>query len=82
MKKLIGKVTHYYSNIEVAVVELEDELKEGDQIFIEGVTTNIQQTVDSIQLEHEKIKEAHAGDSVGLKVAGRVRLGDKCYLVE
>lgn len=82
MKKLIGKVTHYYSNVGVAVVELEDDLHEGDNISIEGATTNIQQNVESMQLEHEKIKSAKKGDAVGLKVAERVRPGDKCYLVE
>ncbi len=81
-KKLIGKVTHYYSNIGVAVVELEDDLKQGDTISIEGATTNIQQTVDSMQLEHESAGIAHSGDAVGLKVSERVRAGDKCYLIE
>lgn len=82
MKKLIGKVTHYYSNIGVAVVELEGDLKEGEKISIEGATTNIQQTAESMQLEHETVQVAKKGDAVGLKVAERVRPGDKCYLVE
>lgn len=82
MKKRIGRVTHYYSNIGVAVVELEDDLRQGDNISIEGATTNFQQTVDSMQLEHEEIKEAHNGDAVGMKVKERVRLGDICYKEE
>jgi len=80
-KKLIGKVTHYYSKIDVAIVELEDDLQQGDRISIEGATTNIQQTVDSMQIEHEPVKNAHRGDAVGLKVPDKVRPGDAVYKV-
>jgi len=81
-KKLIGKVTHYYSKIGVAIVELEDDLEYGDQISIEGATTNIQETVDSMQVEHEAVKMAHRGDAIGLKVPDKVRPGDVVYKVE
>lgn len=78
-KKLIGKVTHYYSKIGVAIVELEDDLQQGDSISIEGATTNIQETVDSMQVEHEAVKMAHRGDAIGLKVPDKVRPGDFVY---
>lgn len=81
-KKLVGKVTHYYSKIDVAIVELEDDLQQGDRISIEGTTTNIQQTVDSMQVEHESIKSARRGDAIGLKVNGKVKPGDVVYKVE
>lgn len=80
-KKLVGKVTHYYTKIGVAVVELSDTLSVGDTISIEGATTNVQQTVDSMQIEHENVASAKAGDSVGLKVADRTRPGDNVYKV-
>ena len=78
-KKLVGKVAHYFTKIGVGVIELSDELKVGDRISIEGATTNIQQTVDSMEIEHEKVPSAGAGDSIGLKVAQRVREGDLVY---
>ena len=78
-KKLVGTVEHYYTKIGVAVINLEDELSVGDKISIEGATTNIQQTVDSMQVEHENVDVAKAGDSVGLKVVDRVRPGDNVY---
>ena len=81
-KKLIGKITHYYSKISVAIVELEDDLEYGDRISIEGATTNIQQVVDSMQIEHESVKSAHKGDAIGLKVPDKVRPGDVVYKVE
>lgn len=81
-KKLIGKVSHYYSKIGVAVVDLKDNLEKGDKISIEGSSTNLQQTVDSMQVEHEHVSTASRGSSVGLKVSDRVRPGDNVYLEE
>jgi len=80
-KKLVGKVSHYYTKIGVAVVELNDTLKIGDKISIEGNTTNFEQIVDSMQIEHQDVQEAKAGDSIGLKVIDRVREGDKVYKI-
>ena len=79
--KLIGKITHYFSKIEVAVIELSDVLKVGDTIRIVGGATDFNQTVDSMEIEHEKVKEAKVGDSAGLKVAQKVREGYKVYKV-
>jgi len=75
----IGDVSHYYTNIEVAVVELIDNLKIGDKIMIKGATTEFTQLVKSIQIEHDQVNEADAGDSIGLQVIFRVRLGDQVF---
>jgi putative protease len=80
-KKLVGKVTHYFTKIGVAIVELSDKLKIGDEITVEGATTNIRQRVDSMQIEHKPVEEAKAGDLIGLKVVERVREGDNVYKV-
>jgi putative protease len=80
-KKLIGKIAHYYSKIGVAVIDLEDELSVGDEISIEGATTNVRQKVESMQVEHKNIETAKAGDSIGLKVIDRVRETDAVYKV-
>jgi len=80
-KKLIGKIAHYYSKIGVAVIDLEDELSVGDEISVEGATTNVRQKVESMQMEHQNIETAKAGDSVGLKVIDRVREQDAVYKV-
>ena len=77
----VGSVTHYFTKIGVAVVELNDTLSVGDRILIKGMTTNIEQTVDSMQIEQESIKKAEAGQSVGLKVEDRVREGDVVYRI-
>jgi putative protease len=80
--KEVGKVSHFFSKINVAVIELRDTLSVGDKIFIKGPTTDIEQTVDSMEIEHEKIKQATAGHSVGMKVKGRVRENDTVYKTE
>jgi len=78
-KKLVGRVTHYFPKIGVGVVELVDELKVGDVISIEGVTTNFQQVVESMQIEHQNVQVAKAGDAIGLKVKERVREKDQVF---
>jgi len=79
--KEVGKVTHYFTRISVAVVELTDTLSVGDRILIKGSTTNFEQTVDSMQIEHENVTTAGPGQSIGLKVKDRVREGDKVYKI-
>lgn len=79
--KPIGAITHYYSKIGVGIVELEGELKVGDKVKIKGHSTDIEQDIDSIQINHEDVQEAKKGDVVGLKVPDKVREGDKVYKV-
>ncbi len=80
-KKLIGKIAHYYTKIGVAVIDLSDALSVGDEISIEGSTSNVRQKVESMQVEHKNIKTAKSGDSVGLKVLDRVREEDAVYKI-
>mgnify|MGYP001082690616 CR=1 FL=1 len=80
-KKLVGKISHYYGKIGVAVVEVEDEIDVGDTISIEGAVTNFRQTVDSMEIEHKQIKKAKKGDSIGLRVAEKVRENDNVYKI-
>jgi putative protease len=75
----IGDVSHYFTRIEVAVIELKDKLKVGDEIRFKGATTDFTQKVESIQIEHKQVEEARAGDSIGLLVRFRVREGDEVF---
>ena len=79
--KEVGKVAHYYTHLKVAVVELTGTLKVGDKILVKGATSNFEQTVDSMQIEHDKIEEAKAKQSVGLKVKEHARQHDVVYKV-
>ncbi len=75
----VGEVSHYFTKIGVAVIEISSPLKVGDQIAIKGMTTNFEQTIDSMQVEGENLEEANPGDDIGMKVADRVRKGDIVY---
>ncbi len=81
-KKQIGKVSHFFSKISVVVVDLTDQLKVGDKISIEGRGNVLEQTVASIQMEHENIESAKAGESIGLKVDSPVKEGDIVFKIE
>ena len=77
----VGEIKHFYGHISVAVVELTGALKVGDEIHIKGATTDFTVKVDSMQIEHQNIEEAKAGDSIGLKVPEKVRSGDIVYKI-
>lgn len=78
-EKKIGTVMSYYSQIGVAAIELEGPLKIGDKVKIKGSTTDFEQTVDSMQIEHKKVSEAKKGASIGIKVKDKVRPNDAVY---
>jgi translation elongation factor EF-1alpha len=75
-EKPVGTITHYFSKIGVAVIELEDELKVGDVIHVKGHTSDFEQKIDSMQIEHETVEAAKAGQAVGLRVNEHVREHD------
>lgn len=77
----IGTVTHYFGEPEVGIIALEGDLSVGDTIRIRGHTTDFQQVIGSMEIEHERVEEAGAGDEVGVKVEERVREGDEVYRV-
>lgn len=78
----VGKVTHYYDKIGVAVVELSENLSVGDKIkFVRGGEDLFEQEVSSIQMEHEKTQNAKSGQAVGLKVDQEVKDGAEVYKI-
>jgi translation elongation factor EF-1alpha len=81
MNLLIGRVTHYFGHLSVAVLELTGELNTGDTIMVLGHTTDLTQHVESMEIEHHKIQVAGPGMEVALQVPEPVRSGDKVYKV-
>ena len=80
-EEIIGRVSDFFAHPVVAGIELTAVLKVGDKIRIEGHTTKLEMTVDSIQVDNEQVSAAKAGDSIGVKVSDKVRSGDKIYKI-
>ncbi|MFC2044785.1 translation elongation factor-like protein [Chloroflexota bacterium] len=77
----IGIVSDFFSKPVVAGIELTAPLKIADNIHIKGHTTDIEFMVQSMQINNVDVKEAKAGDAVGIKVIDRVRRGDTVYKI-
>lgn len=75
----VGRVSHFFGHINVAVIDVTSTISVGDTIAIKGPTTDIEQTIDSMEIEHTKIIQATPGQSIGMKVKGRVRENDTVY---
>ncbi len=78
---MVGSVSDFFSRPVVAGIEMTGTIKVGDKIHIKGNTTDIEMTVESMQINNAFVPEAKAGDSVGIKVPDRVRRGDHVYRV-
>ena len=74
MKK-VGKVKPFYATIGVALVEVEGTLKVGDKVKFEGHGADFEQEVTSLQVNHEQVQKASAGDIIGMKTDQKVKEG-------
>ncbi len=75
----IGLITHYFDHAGVAAVTLTEPLRLGDTIHILGHSTDFQQKVTSLQIEHHSVDEASPGDDVGMTVIQKVHCHDKVF---
>lgn len=80
-EKLIGKITHYFGNIEVGIIGLTDTFRVGEKIHIKGSSTDFEQVVSSMQINRQDISDAKSGDEIGVKVEQKVKVGDLVYKV-
>ena len=78
----IGTVIHYYGNLSVAVVYLDETLMTRDLVAFKGATTDFQQEIDSMQVDKQDVDVIGAGKEVAIKVKDKVRIGDKLYRLE
>jgi translation elongation factor EF-1alpha len=78
---IVGKIEDFFAHPVVAGIKLTGTLKLGDKIRIKGHTTDLELVVGSIQIDNENVTEAKKGDSIGVKVTDRVRVGDAVYKI-
>jgi hypothetical protein len=82
MEVEIGKITHFFSHLNVGIIELtHGDLKIGDKVHVKGHTTDFFQDIDSIQKEHASVTSARGGESIGIKVKLPVREHDLVFKV-
>jgi len=77
--KEVGRITHFFSKIGVAVVELTGTLNVGDTVHIKGAHTDFKQAISSMQIEHKPIQTAKKGQSIGLKLDQKVHENDVVF---
>lgn len=65
---MVGKITHYFDHINVGVLELSSELKEGDKILVEKHDGSFEQVVSSMQIDKQAVRKAKKGDAIGIKL--------------
>ena len=75
----IGKITHYFSKIGIAVVKLSDNLKVGDSIRVIGGGKDFEQIVESIEIDNKKTGVAKSGEDIGLKIDQKVKKNYSVY---
>ncbi len=80
-EELVGEVTDFFSKPVVAGIHLTGTLRVSDNIHIKGHTTDLQMSVQSMQIHNQNVSEGKPGDDIGIKVTDRVRRGDKVYKV-
>jgi translation elongation factor EF-1alpha len=81
VEEVIGTVSDFFAHPVVAAIELTAPLKVGEKIRIKGHTTDLELTVNSMQIDHADVREAKAGDSIGVKVSEHVRKHDTVYKI-
>jgi len=81
VEEVVGKVSDFFARPVVAGIELTASLKVGDTVQIRGHTTDLELTVESMQINNVDVQQGKAGDAIGVKVPDRVRRGDTVYKV-
>ena len=75
----IGKISAFFAHPSAAIVELTAPLRVGERIYVKGHTTDFQQVLESMQLDHQPVQEAAVGHAIAIKMQERCRKGDVVY---
>ena len=82
-KVYIGKVTNYFSKLEVAEILVEAQhIAVGDEMMITGETTGVyEDTIEEIRVELKPVEKAVKGNYFSVKTKELVRRNDKVYKI-
>lgn len=83
-KTYVGKVTNYFSNVEVAEIMVSTgTFSVGDSLLITGPTTGVvEYEVSEIRVDLRNVGSAVKGDLCTIPVSEKLRRGDKVYLFQ
>ena len=83
-KILVGKITKYFSRLNVAEVAVEaHDFNQGDKMLITGTTTGAMYlTADEIRFDLKPVTTARQATHVSIPVSGKVRPNDKVFKIE
>ncbi|KKQ00904.1 MAG: hypothetical protein UW15_C0038G0003 [Parcubacteria group bacterium GW2011_GWC1_44_10] len=79
MEKEVGKITHWYDKIGVAVIDLKGALKMGDRVKIKKGEDEFEETISSMQVDHKEVSSAKKGDEVAVKLSQKAKEGAAIY---
>ena len=82
MTKELGKVSHWYDKINVAVIKLAGTLKKGDKVKFKHGEEEIEETINSMQIDHENVDAGKKGDEIAVKLSQKEKEGTVVYRVE
>jgi len=78
--KKVGQIVHFYDKISVGIVKLSSPVTQGNTLKFKGNSTDFEQTLTDMQLDHKDIEKAKKGQEVGIKVDAPVKEGDEVFL--
>lgn len=77
----VGVVEHYFPAPHVAGIRVErGDIEWGDRIVIRGHGTELSEPIESMEIEHHHVVEAHRGDHVGIRIMYPVHTGDRVFV--
>lgn len=74
-EKEIGKVSHWYDKINVAVIKLTGALKKGDRVKFKRGQEEFEETIDSLQIDRAPVEAGKKGDEIAMKLSQKVKEG-------
>jgi len=75
MNKEVGKITHWYDKISVAVIKLSSSLSKGDVVTITHGEDEFQETISSMQIDHKDVEKAKKGDEAAVQLSHKAKEG-------
>jgi len=77
----VGVVTHYLDKIKVVIVKLDEEVRVGDRLVLNGESGPFRQKLSSMQINRQNVETAGCGEEIGIKVSKKAIVGETIYVI-